>query len=951
MLRHLRTLALVITSLSLSCHPPAQQAPTDAPKPTTSAITTSPTSSANAPKTARRPPPEYSQAFIALREMSTDTACAKSFDVPITPARKGAKPFSIPQGRCDDKTADIDCDTNDIAPKGADACFVSNDHIRTSERRANVVNTTPIKTTDPWDGKKKPKYFDRIDAHLHLDADEEKLLAQNGFVVLDRLAYSNYAHAFHDVFQEELPLYVGADPILNAVFRATDAALEIAERKRLVPALETMLGKLRKRLAQSKDVYDDVTLKDLDIYLGIAARLSQQWSADEIPFSVLGQETTVEALYDSLWANQGLVPIEIFGRSRMIDVSQYTPRGHYTNSDIRTNFEAYFRAMTWLTRLEWNLVSRDSRSSHPEATPDKRETPREARNALALADLFRQSKALAELSIFEDVYSAFGGKREDVGIPALLEIMDRHNIGPKDPDAPEKLIRAIGTNFKRTARTHFMPQGAKELPVISTVIGPRIGADLAPLTRLVHDGLPNRYELGAADVGYVLGQNRAEKYLQNDLKTFPDLKKNLETSRTELTEHAKNSSDLQASFLHALVTLAQNPTGSLPSFMNRDAYADMRLSSALVGYGQLRHTFILMSGQGYDAYGCAIPESYVEPLAPFYAALAEHSKRLQKVTGGGFNGLLRVLGTLSNITKTELARGIPTKDQSQWLGMVAEYIPPGAYVDSGANPTWTGWYFDMYEDREQGATRATDFIADYFTLTNAGKVAYLGADGPRLGVFVVDNAGEPRAFVGPVAHGYEAKLPIAERLNDTDARLLKNKEPLFNASYIAPAKPEPALGMGLSIYQCSVDGKLEVRVLATSNKSAGPVSITLLDHHGDPLTSAMTLPVNDEIVVFPFRFPEVAYAPKKDKPFGSNEYEVPRNIGYLVEGVSVRIEDLKHSGLGNGPYDWFTSPSVFFGKGNDENLPLRNVGVIGPLVIGGTWYPVEGNSAENGGDL
>lgn len=873
--------------------------------------------------------------------MSDESACAKTLDVPATSANKGAKPFSAQDGSCGDKTSDIECDTVDIAPKGADACFVSNQHIRAHEKRANIANATPTKPSNPWDGKKRPKYFDRIDDHLHLDETEEKLLQQNGFVVLDRLAYANYAHAFHDVFQEELPLYVSSDAIMHAVFIATDVALGVAERKRLVPALDKMLDKLQKQLGKSKDKYDDVTLKDLDLYLGMAAKFGRQWTAEEKPFTVFGQDATVETLHKSLTSNSGLVPVEIFGRTRMIDMSQYSPRGHYANSDYFHSLEAYFQALTWLSRFEWNLVSRDSRSSHPDATPDKRETPREARNALALADLFRQSGALTELAAFEDVYSAFGGKREDVGIPALLEIMDRHSIKPKDADAPEKLKLAIGKSFKRTARTHFMPQDVKELPVISTIIGPRISADISPLTRLVHDALPDRYEIGAADIGYLLGHNRAEKYLESDIKKFPDLKKALDASRLELTSNAKNSSDIQGSFLQAIVALSQIPQGSTPGFMSRETYSDLRLSSALVGYGQLRHTFVLLSGQGYDAYGCAIPESYVEPLAPFYAALTEHVQRLRKAAGGGFDGLLRVLGTLSNITKTELARGIPTQDQSNWLGMVAEYIPEGGYADSGAPPKWTGWYFDMFEDREIGATRSTDFIADYFTMTNIGQVAYLGADGPRLGVFVVDNGGEPRALVGPVAHGYEAKAPITNRFNDAEARVLKNKESPFSASYTAIAKPVPELGLGLKIHQCSVDGKLEVRVFAASNKPAGPISITLLDHHGDPLAPPLTLPVNDEIAVFPFRFPEVPQAPKKQTPLGPEDFYGPRDVKYLVEGISVHIEDLKHSGLGNGPHDWFTSPSVFYGKGSDANLPLRNVGILGPLVIGGSWYPPE----------
>lgn len=866
--------------------------------------------------------------------MTPEKACALAPGIAPAFARKHAKPFAPPEAHCPANGEDMFCDQIDVAPKGADACFVSNDHIRAAEKRAASISITPEKPGTPWDGKKIPKYLERIDDHLHLTPDEKTRLQQNGFVVLDRLPYSNYAHAFHDVFQEELPLYVGADPILQAVFRATDAALEVAEKKRLVPALDKMLGKLLKHLAQNPNLYDEITRKDLDLYVGLARRLSKTWSSDTNSYSVLGQDKPIESVYEIITKSSGLVPVEIFGRTRMIDSSQYTPRGHYANMDPRIDFEAYFCGMTWLTRFEWNLVSRDCRSSHPDAAPDKRETPREARDALALADLFRQSGALTELTAFEEVYSAFGGKREDVGIRSLLDIMDHHNLRPNDPEAPEKLAQAIGNQFRRTARTHFMPQSVKDLPVISTVIGARISADLSPLENLVHDAVPNRFDLNAADVGFVLGHDRAKTYLLDQIPKYPGLEPALNAARQSLAQRATADSSIQGTYLQTIVSLSQTPIGQTPSFMQKEAYADFRLSSALVAYGQLRHTFVLLSGQGYDAYGCAIPEAYVEPLAPLYAALLQHVKRLQAVSGGNFAGLFRVLTTLSNITKTELGRGLPTKDQSQWLGMVAEYVPQGGYADSGEPPKWTGWYFDMFEDRELGATKAADFIADYFTLTNVNQVAYIGADGPRLGVFVVDSAGEPRAFVGPVAHGYELKSPLAERLDDAAARTAPNKQSLFRDTFAVKPRPEPRLGLGLTIYACYPDGKLEMRVVAASDKPVGPVSITLRDHHADPLAPPLTREIQDELVVFPFRFPDVS----EEKPTSSRkpdeEYSTRRKVRYLVEAMHLRIEDLALSGQGSGPYDWFTSPSVFWGK-DDESLPRRETGAVNAFIIGG----------------
>ncbi|HVK71041.1 MAG TPA: DUF3160 domain-containing protein, partial [Polyangium sp.] len=803
-----------------------------------------------------------------------------------------------------------------------------NEAIRRVEPKARAGSQERKPASAAWDGVTKPRFLDRIDAHVHLTDVEQALLRKNGFVVLDRLPYADYANAFHDVFQEELPLYVGPDPILHAVFRATEASLGRIERTRLQPALESMLKKLRKALAASGASLDETTRKDLDVYLALAVAHVLPDLENDTPVSLFGQDEQVEALLAAEHDMQR-TPVELFGRTRMIDFSQFEPRGHYAETFFDPSNgkmwepRSYFAAIMWLSRLEWNLVSRDSRSSHPDASPDPRETPREARAALALAELVQTSGALAELRLFEEVYSAFAGRREDVSVPDLLRLMQKGSFTPKDPAAPEKLRVVIGDGFRRTARIHFMPQGVTHLPVISTLLGPRIVPDIAPLSRLVHDAVPGRSSVGAADVAYLLGHDRAATYLKSDLDRFPALRGALDTGRAELAAGAEKGSDVHASFLRAILALRKDPEGVRPSFMGRDAYADLRLGSALVGYAQLRHTFVLLTGQGYDAYGCEIPDAYVEPLVPFYDALLAHVEGLRKITGGGFDRLLRVLGTLRGIARTELARGAPTKEQATWLAMVAEYIPQGGYADSGEPPKWTGWYFDMFEDREIGATRSADLVADVFTLTNAGQVAYLGADGPRLGVFVVDTGGEPRAMVGPVARGYEIHAPIEKRLDDQAARTRLDKRAPWRESFAPAPVPDPAIGLAGRTVSCVRDGKLEARLILASDRKLGPVTVTLLDHHGDPLTPALTLDVSEGFSVYPFTFPEVPWQRPAHGRYDDPPHHQDRSPQSPVEALEVRIEDLDRAGAGKGAYTLVTSPSVFHGKAFSDDLPTR----------------------------
>jgi len=813
------------------------------------------------------------------------------------------------------------CDTIDTPPDPKDACFVANENVSRAERESRAGAPSGRGAATPWDGAAKPAYLDRIDAHLHLrDAEQERLRA-NGFVVLDRLAYADYASAFHDIFQEQLPLYVGVDPILHAVFRGTELVLERIEEKTLQPALSSLLRKLRAGLRAAKPTLAADTAADLDLYLGVALGLAEPERRAKPGLSLFGHDADVARVLELADKREMTDPqtgVEMFGRARVIDFSQLTPRGHYVHSSYSAGdgLEGYFESMTWLSRLEFNLVSRSCRSSQPGAEPSPAETPREATDALALAEIAQRSGALTELRSFEDVYGVFAGRREDVSIPALLRLSRRAGIRASDAGAPAKLKAAIGSDFQRTARLHFMPEGAEVLPAITTLIGPRIVPDTAPLTRLVHDRTPGRVDVGAADVGYVLGHDRAKRYLKGDLEEHPALQRELDAARAE-TARGALADDVYAHWLRAILAVGAAPTGTVPSFFQKEAYQDFRLNSALVGFGQLRHAFVLLAAQGYDAYGCEIPDGYVEPVLPVWDALLAHVRKVRSVAKG-FAGLERVVGMLRDIARTESA-GVALSDaQRRWLGMVAEHVPNGGYGDTSEPPKWTGWYFDMFEDRELGASRTSAFVADYFTLTNAGKVKYLGADGPRLGVFVVDVGGSPRAMVGPVAKGYEAETGIDHRLDDEKALTHAPKTSAWRASFAVAAPAPPPIGLVGRFIDCAGDaGPVERRMAIRARRRVGEVSVALLDHHADPLGAPATVDVDTSWKTIAFTLPD-AFA---EAPYG-------------VEGLHVHVHDLSVAGLPKGSFDESSSPSVFAWKEPpNEALPRRWKG-IGDFSIG-----------------
>lgn len=805
----------------------------------------------------------------------------------LQPTRRTALPNAAPFAPVETKCIDDPfCDFVEKAPPGADACYVAQDNLRRAERDSAAATVTPVAST-PWNGA-PPKFLDRIDAHYHLTASENRTLAQNGFVVLDRAQFPSYAAAFHDVFQQQLPLYVAMDPVYHAVFKGTELVLARIERRELKPALTRMLRALRRGVREAGGRYSAETLADVATYVRVA---------DELADDDYHRQNKLE-LTLALERGEGLETVSLFGRERVVDFSQFVPRGHYTDGEPGEkggSLVTYFRALQWLSRLEFNLVSRGCASSAAGAADCRAETPREARAAMALAEIAQRAGADVELRRFERVYATFGGAREDVSPTALRELMQTAGITAGAPEAPAALKAAIGPRFARTAATHFRSEGTGALPVIATLVGLRVPPDTGPLTSLVHDTIEDRKTMSpGGEVGYLLGHDAAKTTLARDLISFPGLAAALDTGRQTLRTQTERRDDVYGTWLRAILALGEPPRGAVPSFYAKPAFASRRMESALVAYGQLRHTFVLLAAQGYDSYGCEIPDAYVEPELAALDRLMEHVQKLRTLSGPKtYAGLLRSLDMLRRIAGRELSGAALPEADRRWLGMVSEYVPTGGYAgDSGEPPKWTGWYYDMFEDREHGALESAAFVADYFTMTNHGTSETLGAEAPRLGVFVVDVGGEPRAMVGPVAKGYAASVPL-EKGRATDEA--PPAPELRAAPWRTPYAASEATTMpgDLDFVTVACPGPTPTyRVVLAAREDVGVVKVELLDHHGDALGQAIELSVGSEPVIASFALPDSFDRTEKDEGFGlvmPGGASTPKTE-LAVDGVQVHVK-------------------------------------------------------------
>lgn len=799
----------------------------------------------------------------------------------LTVARAAPEPAADNDAACSRKAPRQDDDdaSEGVARRTASKtlCDVADDALARDE--AVILRAKPPAAAAArvaWDRKSKPQFLDLIGRRFELRPAELAVLNRAGVAVPARLEMPSYAYGYHEIFQSQLPVYITADSIFHAIFASHQTIVERLESARLSPLLSRALDDMHCALVAAAADYPPDVARDLDLYLLVARRLLADGDArPRSAFADAAVEREADALVEKAMAAGELATVTLFGRRRLIDFTQYGPRGHYAKEEP---LQRYFRAAMWASRLEFNLVSRSSRSSEPGMVPDPSETPREALAALALADLATRGGATKAVADLDAAWAALAGRREDVSIAQLTEL--REQVGAlTEPGAFDRLKAAIGDRFRRTTRLHPMPEGAHELPAIATLIGPRIVADAGALTSLAHGAVPGRDRVGVADVAYMFGLDRAKTYLAADLAKYPTLGGRLDAARAQVARTPPGD-DLYDSWLAAIRALAVTPEGTLPSFLTGDTGKDLRLNTIAAAYGQLKHGSVLVAGQPYAEFGCEIPDGYVEPVPAAYKALIGYTERGAKLAAAldpgdrlkiraHFERVGQVLRVLLAIVEDELAGRPLTVAQRRWLGMVAEMNLDRSVELTGYPPMYTGWYFDLFYERESDGLRGAGFIADYFT-SQAG-VTYVGATAPRMGVFVVDAGGPPRAFVGPVARAYEVQGPLATRYTDETARTLARRDEPWAAGYtIAPAP-------GPSSLQLRYDPETRQLVL-TSDRALGPLTIKLLDHHRVALRTMRATVGKGETVV-----------PIKDKRLGGMYLEIGKFRDFVVADAYGQI--------------------------------------------------------------
>ncbi|HSQ65151.1 MAG TPA: DUF3160 domain-containing protein [Polyangiaceae bacterium] len=795
------------------------------------------------------------------------------------------------------------------AEGGSDgACDVTTKNLDDAEAKvlASLSASGAAPPFTAWDHKSKPARLDAVQSRLGLTAAQTRSLMEHGFVVLGGPSFGTYAEAFHEIYQSELPLWVSVDSVLHAVYRSNDKLIERIELASLLPKLDKVLEAMHCALPAAAAGYPAETARDVDLYLTVARSLL----AGKAVTSVFGVDAEAKQLVSRVMAAQGIEEITLFGRRRMVDFSAYQPRGHYAQratdssddggSSNTGDISAYFRAATWLSRLELNLVTYDCASSS-QGSPEQ--SPREDRAALALADLMKRGGASDDVAKLDEAWTVLAGRREDVPLGALAAIASEDKLDLRAPDVDARLRARIGHRYPRTARTHYTWEHCSDLPAITTMLGPRIVPDAAVTRPLVHSEVDGRQMLGAMDMAYAFGHDRAKTYLAADLATYPTLGDALERARG-IANAPLTGEDLYSEWFGAIRGLSSTPSGTLPSVMRTDSFADLRLSSTVAAFGQLRHNYVLMAAMTYGEAGCEIPDAFVEPAPAMYDGLIEYAARgehVMKRLGGSaeqvgdeqqyFVRLGKILRLLRAIGQRELENRPLPDEALRFLSMVTEMT--FGTRSTGSSPTFTGWYFDMFRARDE-ALDGADFLADYYTSSDMNEAAYAGVRGVRLGVFVVDSAGGPRVVVGPVADAFEAHEPLP-RLDDSKVRQAHAEAPWAKSYTVASASAPP---LAIETRVARKEGRADtLTVHAWSTRPLGKVTIALLDHHRRA-TRSVTLDVGTKPTAFVF----------SGKALG------PEERAERVQGILVKVGEWQAWDTGELSLEFGAAPLIVVDK-------------------------------------
>ncbi|MDP1677301.1 MAG: DUF3160 domain-containing protein [Bacteroidota bacterium] len=635
-------------------------------------------------------------------------------------------------------------------------------------------------------------YSDSIQKKYTLTSYEQSLIETNGFMVTERLKRESFGAAFSEIFHNDLPVFVSTDAILHAIHMSYDAILKDVEERILIAKLDSLLAKLHTQLPALAVRYEKYPamkqmLLDVDLYVTVPRKL-----LGNIATPVFSENAAaVDSMMDFIVTEKPMKFALFSSVPRIIDFSQFTVRGHYTQSE---ELKKYFQAMMWLGRTEMYLIA-PVNSIPPQNDND---IQRQIIDAVLLAEAAQQSNAYPMVEEIDSIIRFFVGESDNVTLPNVQTLIQTTNIDSACALLDVKLykifqdtLRQKSFAFQRILSQIIIsdPYSPDSIQPASAflLLGQRFVIDSYVTGNVVYDkikynqekiwrALPSRY-----DLLFSIGNNAAAQLLETELSTY-HYASNLAALRYLIDSYDPEfwQSTLYNNWLNSIRTLVPPADRTaLPSFMQTAAWWQEKMNTQLASWAQLRHDNLLYAKQSYTGgIICSFPESYVEPIPKFYEAVktfaAVAAEKFQSFPWANsstvyyWNHLKNVADTLQSVAQKELDH-TPLDDKEK------NFLKRMLYLNNVCGPVYNGWYYRLFYTGDEGFLKNDLVVADVHTCPTDESGSFVGwvlhtGTGPVNLAVVTTEAPDGRliSFIGPVMSYYEYVSTNFKRLTDEE---------------------------------------------------------------------------------------------------------------------------------------------------------------------------------------
>jgi hypothetical protein len=548
-------------------------------------------------------------------------------------------------------------------------------------------------------------------------------------------------------------------------------------------------------------------LRDVDLYLTVPRRLIGQ----EAELLFAENDSTLSVLLEAIDEARPL-SIALFAESvRDIDLSQFKPRGHYTDDPV---LERYFRAIMWLGRIELYLIG-PKNTVNP---PSDEDVQRQSIMTALVSELLARPDLKFELDEFDSIIRTMVGASDNVTLDNVRSVFDEVAV-EKASDLLD--VRNFISFQERLAEKPFAFQRILSQILYATtdpepiapassflLLGQRFIIDSYVTGSVVYDRIEYqgdkvlRMMPSTMDVLFALGNDGAAQFLEGELAQY-HYARYLASLRYLIDSYDESfwSASLYNGWLNAIRQL--NPPADrsdLPAFMQTAAWWQKGMTTQLAAWAQLRHDNLLYAKPSYTGgVVCLFPESFVEPVPAFFEAVGAFSRRastqlavaLPARTNGEralrervlsyFDEVSSTSDTLGSIARKQLDGELLSDREKTFLGDMLQVMQEYAFKRVA------GWYprlfyhrdnqfFDEVEFSGSGSIFDEDLVvADVHTQPTdefgapVGKVLHAATGLPNMAVVVASPpGGGPMAFIGPVLSYYEHTTVNFERLTDEE---------------------------------------------------------------------------------------------------------------------------------------------------------------------------------------